>query len=224
MKIKDSILVSALPRCLCLCSDDTTRPEHRGVTFIPTDEGVHLFSAAEARQITRVVLKGVTVKTRVLIPKEFCEVLLTLVEDPDAFVNIEISDDRALVKTKRATLLGRLLEVDRSALTFRETFDYLFPTKMRKWLFPVPDFLRSAVARSVVLADGKLPYMQITIRDNRFKVVTGREWGRMTDSIELKESHALALYCSTLREHQRLRTRDRSGYEFPRPLPEKLDQ
>lgn len=204
IKVKASILHAALTRCLRSTTDDTSVPEHLGVTFLPGDDGVHLYST-NRKTLSHFVLPAAKIKKRAIVPTEFCTQVLALIDkDSDENVEFEVSPELgyANLVSEYATLYGRLIEAEKP-LSFLSILEHHFPAKLKKQLIKVPSFMPGAIERSIVMAAAGAgeARMQIIVQDNRFKLITkamvgDSSIGTINDAVDLKDPGHPDVSCS----------------------------
>ena len=191
LDIPASVLVPALIRCLRSTTNDTGAPEQLGVTFDPGEE-LSLYST-DNHTLTRVAINTHGLQERVILPRQFCQQAVKLLDSEDKKpVDLRITDKHALLTTKKAKLFGRLI-LSEKPIDFAGQFSKYFPNKLRKSLVKIPNFMEAAIERSLIMATAGEGEARMTIEcgDNRLKcttraVVGGKDMtGAVTDGINL---------------------------------------
>jgi DNA polymerase III sliding clamp (beta) subunit (PCNA family) len=181
--------LSDLNCCLRSTSMDTTHPDYLGVTLIPADHSLLLFSTNQAT-LSHAELKvkgGVTLRDRVILPAAFCREMLRLA-DKDKTLSIEIHDGFALYENSHGVMLyGKLIE-SKKPFEFEEMVDHHFSNAERKRLVGVPSKLELILERAcIIAATSKDPVRtEIIVSKGIAKLITNSPVsGEVVDTVQL---------------------------------------
>lgn len=120
---------SAIEDCLQSAADHSTKPEHLGITIIPTKSGIKLFGTNDKTiSYSKISLPPQAgVKQRTILPAAFCREMLRIakISEKSTFV---LRNDHALFASEKATLFGRLVQTD-NPINFEATMQRHWPAK-----------------------------------------------------------------------------------------------
>lgn len=184
--------LAGIKDCLRSVSEDTSRPDHLGVTLIPHDVGILLFSTNGNTVSNAFVDKntdknGVDLKDRIILSTDFCKQMLALADDKS---RLEINDGYALFSTQEATLFGKLIESEKP-LEFEQLMDKHFPSSHIKKLVPLPSNLKFMLERAIIMLDSVEADAKTlaTIRDGKLKLLSKSGKGEVTDTVKIDDKH-----------------------------------
>ncbi len=156
-------LVHAFKTCMHSVSTDSSRPEHLGITVIPGDDKLQVFST-DSKTMTWVRDVPAKIKgdpERVILATEFCQQLIAFAAEKQ-FETIELNDDNAIVRASDVTLFGRLIE-SLPPLPFGEILQSHLPKDYRTRTIPIPVGLKQVLDRAVVITSLDLEKMRTRI-------------------------------------------------------------
>jgi DNA polymerase III sliding clamp (beta) subunit (PCNA family) len=153
-------LLSAIDLVMIAVSGDTTIPDQMGVTFIPEEGGVGLFSTNHHSMSYNYVKLPKTWPHRVIMPALFCQQLRAL-GGKRKEIALEVYKDHVLalisdVEDKEPPILlhGGVLESERPH-NFGKNLDHHFTSKARKMLVPIPAALKGIADRAFLVSQDK---------------------------------------------------------------------
>jgi hypothetical protein len=144
--------IHALKICLLSVSSDSSRPEHLGITVIPGDDELQIFST-DSKTLTWV--RSVPAKiegkpSRVIPATPFCQQLIAFA-DTKTIDAIELGDDYAMaVAADGMTLFGKLVDSPQP-LDFNDIVTKHVPKDYRTRTVPIPAGLKKVLDRAVVI-------------------------------------------------------------------------
>lgn len=180
--------VKAISAQLISTSADTSVPDQLGVTLVPEDDIINLYST-DSKTLTWGIahkMKGI-VKKRCVLPAPFCEQLSSvcgkggfmLVRDEDV-----IAENEAGVR-----LYSRLVEVP-SPLDFDKVLERCLPKNFDKKATPVPSLLRLALERVLVVVNqGAGDPIQITLDAEALRLYAKVGSAEIDDKVRLEHPH-----------------------------------
>lgn len=190
-----SDLLAAIDLVMISVSSDTTIPDQMGVTFIPEDGGVGLFSTNHHSMSYNYVKLPKTWPHRVILPALFCQQLRSL-GGKRKEIALEVYKDHVLAlisdvedKEPPIILFGGVLESERPH-NFGKNLDHHFTAKARKMLVPIPAALKGIAERAFLVSQDKKEKKPttLTVREGILHSYTDG-LGEVRDRIKL-EDHA----------------------------------
>ena len=182
--------LESVSTCMLSVSLDTSVPDQLGVTLIPNGKEVLLFTTNNSTLThARVPLMKATTINRVILPTQFCEEMLKLAKKD---LQLEIYDDHALFVSGDTILFGRLIESSKP-LDFPNLLKRNFPDERRKQLIAMPDHMKLALKRAVIITESRVDKTKTAVTvnaENKLKFMSKSERGELSDTIRLKEDHA----------------------------------
>ncbi len=167
-------LIKRIAGCLRSVSDDTSVPDHLGVTLIPNGSELHLFSTNHATLSHARVKTKYSLKSRVVLSTAFCKQLVQLTDGgKSANVKLDIQPTYSLMITDEGvTLFGRLIDVDRP-LEFPDMLRASTPKDYQKHLVPFPKNgkLLDIAERAIIVTDSPIDKGSTTITVNDGKMI-----------------------------------------------------
>jgi DNA polymerase III sliding clamp (beta) subunit (PCNA family) len=181
---------AAIKQCMLSVSTDTSVPDQLGITLIPDNSRLLLFSTDNSTLTHSHVklTKAVTIK-RVILPTMFCEQLERFGNGKE--LQLEIFEDHAMFRAGDVTVFGRLIASPRP-LDFVNIFERNVPEANRKKLVSIPSRLKLALERAVVITESRVDRTktELKIEDQRLKLQSkSAARGSVDDVITLKETH-----------------------------------
>lgn len=193
-------LARGLELCLLATSTDTSLPEQTGVTF--EVDGKHLCLYATNKEVVvRAQLKwlGETPELkRATLPRVYCDYVRQMIVDHEN-VTLSIGKAHALCTSKAGDedgkeqdavrAFGRLVNVT-DPLNFKKIFADHAPTDLLDEAIEIPDELRAAIERAVIISDPvEKTGTVIEIVDGTMTLSTKSDLGSIVDSVTLKSKH-----------------------------------
>lgn len=184
-------LAAALECCLRSVSSDNQRPEYMGVTWTPGAK-VHMLFATDGATLTsaRVGADGwPPLREPVILPREFCEQVLRLMQGASE-VAMGIHADHALLVADQVTLFGRLI-ISREPLDYVGLLRKNFPPNQQASMVAIPDDLMQSVQRAVIIAEGaEKPRTRFTVQSGRLEIKSRSALGEGHDIVPLPQPDA----------------------------------
>lgn len=195
-KEKDVIaLLDAIDLVMISVSNDTTIPDQMGITFIPEEGGVALFSTNHHSMSYSYVQLSKTWPHRVILPALFCQQLRSL-GGKRREIGLEVGKDHVLAaisdvgdKEPPIMLFSRVLESERPH-NFGKTLDAHYTAKVRKQMMPVPGQLKLATERAFLVSQDKKEKKPttFTVKEGFLHMYTDG-MGEVRDRIKLADAH-----------------------------------
>jgi len=161
---------AAIDSCMRSVSADTSIPDQLGITLIPEDTTLHLFSTNNSTISTaKIKLKAAPKFKRVILSEPFCKQLLNLNEKGG---RLEINSEYALFVQGETSLFGRLIESG-NPLDFLDIFKHHTPPDYKKRLIAIPTKLQLILERAIIITD-------TTAADRKPTLISVKERGRMS--------------------------------------------
>ncbi len=180
-------LFEAIKICLKSVTSDTSSPDHIGITLIPDKKTLGLYSwGNDCISHAFVTLKQPLDCGRVLIPGEFFQAMIDLVDPMTKKLQLEITKDHILLQLPQGGLLhGSLINMD-------QPFDFTYFIKLARektTRVPIPKKLPAMIERAnLVIADEKI-LTRISVNNNRLKFETRGKISEITDTTMIDEAH-----------------------------------
>lgn len=188
-------IIDGLRRCLNSVSNNPTKPEFTGVTFIIKQKSITLY-ASNGLSISRFILNEnfplkLTEEVHVILPKFFCEQLVNLHSvyvGKDCEAPMQISAKWAMVELGNNSIFTRVIE--HKPPKFEEAFNLYCPKLEDMVLWDIPVELEAVVERAVLFLDPKenVTTSTITVKENEISIKTASSIGVSHDTIELTEN------------------------------------
>lgn len=194
MSTTPSEFMRAVENCLRSVSQDTTHPEHLGVTVIGVGKAIELYSTNQTTiSHSYLPLKGNQLKGRAIMSTHFCKQMIAIA-DSDAKgtrLEIHISSDRnySLFGGKNGVKLwGKLVD-------YKKPFDFIgllakfFPKEYEKKLVTIPTKLELILERAVVVASIPVDRVrtEIEVKNGKAVFYTESKVSAVTDTCDLKD-------------------------------------
>lgn len=185
-------LLAGVEGCLRSLGADTSIPEQLGVTVVPSDKALHLYTTNSAT-ISKAVVefkKAVRWKRSCILPTAFCRSMLALCRKAEAGTMLAITKDHALLSVDNTMVWGRLINCEQP-FNFEEVIAQHFPDASRKKVVPVPKGLDKALARATIITDAKVDQVRTkaTVKDGSLKLASKSDRGEAFDKVKF-EGHA----------------------------------
>lgn len=153
-------LLHAIDLVMLSVTGDTTIPDQLGITFIPEEGGVGLFSTNDASMSYSFFKLAKKWPTRVILPSLFCTQLRVL-GGKNADISLEVRKDQVIATINDADdkgppiiLFTRVIESERPH-DFGRTLDAHYTPKVRKQLLPLPSRLKLICERAFIVSQDK---------------------------------------------------------------------
>lgn len=176
--------VAALKVSLLSTSNDPSLPEQCGVTILPEDDRLAIYSFNHD-SLTQSFLKlGRTdFKKRIVVPAQFCEILSAL-SGGEVVVELTLNDQYCLARVDDIELYAKTLSVPRPTDIRRVVEDHYTPAA-KKALVDVSDDLRELVARAMVIGehDTEQEYTELEVKEGKLTFYTESSRGVVDDEI-----------------------------------------
>lgn len=166
------VLLSAFECCAMSMSNDISRPEYLGITMLPSNRGLAMYTT-DGKRMTYVHLKNnkYLAERTVIVPKLFCEQAVDFMRSATE-VEFGIHDDHVLLLADDVELFGRLVSCEQP-LNFSEVFNERFPQNRRNDLIDIPPLLGNVLKRSsIIYSSGLEPCAEFSVRRNEFVLET----------------------------------------------------
>jgi hypothetical protein len=186
--------LQSIEACLLSVGNDTSRSDYMGVTLINYGDELLMF-ATDRETISHgaVALKDkVGFKDRVIFPTEFCRELLRIAKGATK-LNMEITENYAILEHGDVTLYTLLEELDHNPLDFIANLDQLFTAAMKKKMIEIPSKIAGILERACIVTNAAVDRTKTTIKvgdAGKTIMVSKSERGEVTDTITL-EDHPL---------------------------------
>lgn len=182
-------LLAGIDVCLRSVSNDTSVPDQLGVTLIPSDKSLLLFSTNNATlSHARIDVKGKLGSFRAILPTSFCEQLLRITKDSS--FQLEINKEYALASTTDGVLLfGRLIEADQP-LDFPALLEHHLPKGMKGFV-PIPSKMELVLERAAIITESEKLPTQISVgEDGKMMFLSqSKTYGEVSDVIMFEGHH-----------------------------------
>jgi DNA polymerase III sliding clamp (beta) subunit (PCNA family) len=193
LPVNTETFLAAIESCMRSVDADTSVPDQLGITIIPMEDNLHLYST-NGMTLSRAIVpidKECPIKKRVVLSKLFCEQMLSLCGKDKAVV-LEIHNDYALLmNTNGVMLFGRLIEVDKP-LNFTGVIDQYLTKGYEKRLTPIPNAFPNAIDRAAIISNTNLGpgITSFTVKEGgrQLLMVTKSERGEVEDSLKYEGS------------------------------------
>lgn len=156
--------VAGLENCMRSVTSDTSVPDQLGVTLIPSDDKLLMFSTNDQTVCySEVKLSGeCAIQERVILSGTFCQQLLRLSKGDK--LHLEIHPDHVLFKAAGTKIFGKLINSD-NPVDFTSIIEYHLQNATK--LFPIPERLKGILDRHIIVANSKIDRSStaITIKD-----------------------------------------------------------
>lgn len=148
-KTTDDNFFEAIQTCLRSVSDDIAMPDQLGITIIPTNDKLTLYSTNNIT-ISKAELKvNDSFKHRTVLSELFCKQMLAL-RKPSSF--LLLSKDHALFSAGDSILFGRLIESSKP-VDFAKVIESHVPSDFRKNLIPIPKKLEEILDSAIIVTE-----------------------------------------------------------------------
>jgi DNA polymerase III sliding clamp (beta) subunit (PCNA family) len=191
--------LAAVEDCLSSVSKHTVKPDQLGVTLIPRDGELLLFSTngAALSHVRLPVNSTNGFNRRVILSANFCRAMLRLAREAQA-TGMALGDGYALFTADDTQLFSRLIESNRP-VDFEDIMKRFTPRRVHKQLVNIPHAELGPVFARAALTDiqGRDVQTRITIRNGEATFHSRSDRGEMFDVIELPGQPDAELEIST---------------------------
>jgi DNA polymerase III sliding clamp (beta) subunit (PCNA family) len=199
--------VAAIKSCLRSTSTDTSAPERIGITIIPEDDYLLIYSTNNMTiSHEKVRLTNTPLFKRVILSSLFCEQLVALAEKAEKDIRIEIHDDYSLATfDSRINLFGHLIADTPNPIDFKAIVKSSIPADITKNV-PIPAKLELALERALIITQSKTDESDttISIADGIMTLFSqSKALGEVSDRIPLEGKHPnvkIKLHCKYLKK------------------------
>lgn len=185
-------IVEAFKLALRSVSTDSTTPDKVGVTLLPVDGGLHIFSTDDAT-MTRVEMPvgKAALKKRVIVTTAFCNQIITLFDDSKGKALLQVADDYVLAHFGDVEVFGHVIETE-SPLDFEKVFDHHYTAKLEKQFVPIPTKIVGIAERATMISESKTgrTKTKISVKDGKVVFYSLSPMGEVRDVMTLDPKHA----------------------------------
>lgn len=185
------LFLAGIETCLRSISGDTSIPDQLGVTIIPGEKGVFLYSTNH-KTFSRAYVPfhgPVPFKSRAIFSALFCKQLLQLAL-PKKKMKMRIDKDSAIFAGGGAILFGALVDSPKP-IRYHEIFGQHYDNARDGKLVPIPSKLVKILERACVYheGDGSGVQTHIKVKAGLATFYTESRLGKITDELQLVKGH-----------------------------------
>lgn len=198
-----ALFFDAIASCMQSVGSDPSTPEQLGVTLIPDDKDLELYSTNNATITYTKITLPLGKPTRVTLSADFCKQMVSIAKS-EKNVKVEIHDDYSLLTTpKGISLFGRLIEIDKP-LDFAGIMENNIPDDAKKIAVDIPSKLRLMIERAIIITNSTSERSQtaITITDGKMRFLSKSSRGEVIDTVLIGDKQpdvSLDLDCKHLK-------------------------
>jgi DNA polymerase III sliding clamp (beta) subunit (PCNA family) len=181
------LFIRALDECLMSVSNDTSIPDQLGVTVIPKDKTLLLFSTNFSTLThARLEVNGVTsLKQRIILSRPFVQQFVKLAEATgEEDIHLVLRKDHALASFGDVQLFGRLIASEHP-INYEKLMQDHLPENYEKMLIDIPPKLKLILQRAIIVSDNKVDQQKtkITLKDGTIKFFSRSDKGEVDDTL-----------------------------------------
>lgn len=181
-------LLAALSDVLIAVGQDTSIPDQLGVTFVMTEDGLSLYTTDSKTIAEAFVKKPKDYDVdHVVLPTPFIEQLLRLC-GPDGEMAI-LKDSVVAYSKSGIGIYARLVDCPDPS-DFETELQRALPKGFRKAAVDIPEVMKLAVERALVVLDGKVAEpISLYVKDKVLHMEAESGLGELRDQIPLEQEH-----------------------------------
>lgn len=198
--------ITAIKSCMRSCNASIAAPEFLGVTLIANGTQIEMYATDnKSLSIEQVSVKKAPKFKRVIISAPFCKQLVSLASKDKVRITINEEYSLADIDGGDTILFGNLVGERDSPMDFKRIIDTHVPSDYAKYHVKVPERLRQAIDRAVIItgetSSDEAETTAIVKDDFLYLESVSQALGKVSDKIKLSGKHPdvkLTIQCKAL--------------------------
>lgn len=198
--------IAAIKSCMRSCNASIAAPEFLGVTLIADGTQIKMYATDnKSLSIEQVSVKKAPKFKRVIISAPFCKQLVSLASKDKVRITINEEYSLADIDGGGTILFGNLVGERDSPIDFKRIIDTHVPSDYAKYHVKVPERLRQAIDRAVIItgetSSDEAETTAIVKDDFLYLESVSQALGKVSDKIKLSGKHPdvkLTIQCKAL--------------------------
>lgn len=191
MPVDAARFMQSMEMCLRSIGNDTSNPDLLGVTLINDEKAKRLLMFSTDRATIShgsVKYQGSLEFERVILKTDFCKQLVRIAKGASE-LNLEITDNHAVLRHEGVTLFGRLEQLD-NPLDFVSQVKELMTSSHRQKAVPIPEKLRPMLERACIITEGAIDKTKtkVVIKEKRVSMTSVSERGEAFDMTQVGDA------------------------------------